>query len=183
MTYEVAKKEAEAIMVGPGLRPVSDGDYAVVEEEEYAEPAVTVTSGQMFPDEDDIGTSETHFLYFKRENVKWVRDTIIPAIIPSSDRNYFCNVNRDCIPLAMEATRDFMSQGESAGISMAHITSKEGTDAVKKAFLDKMKAEFDSKYQVTRENFMEFVNKKFEYDKVKRFTYGETIKRIRWNTC
>jgi hypothetical protein len=27
-----------------------------------------------------------------------------------------------------------------------------------------MKAEFDSKYQVTRENFMEFVNKKFEYD-------------------
>jgi hypothetical protein len=56
MTYEVAKKEAEAIMVGPGLRPVSDGDYAVVEEEEYAEPAVTVTSGQMFPDEDDIGT-------------------------------------------------------------------------------------------------------------------------------
>lgn len=164
MTYEVAKKEAEAIMVGPGLRPVSDGDYAVVEEEEYAEPSVTVTSGQMFPDEDDIGTSETHFLYFKRENGKWVRDTSIPAIIPSSDRNYFCNVNRDCIPLAMEATRDFMSQGESAGISMAHITSKEGTDAVKKAFLDKMKAEFDSKYQVTRENFMEFVNKKFEYD-------------------
>ena len=167
MTYEDAKKEAEAIMVGPGLRPVSDGDYAVVEEEEYAEPAITVTSRQMFPDEDDdLGTTETIFLYFKRENGKWVRDTSIPAMIPSSDRNYFCNVNRDCIPLAMEATRDFMSQGNGGGgaTAMAHITSKEGTDAVKKAFLDKMKAEFDSKYQVTRENFMEFVNKKFEYD-------------------
>ena len=164
MTYEDAKKEAEAIMVGSGLRPVSDGDYAVVEEEEYAEPTITVTSRQMFPDEDDLGTTETIFLYFKRENGKWVRDTSIPAMIPSSDRNYFCNVNRDCIPLAMEATRDFMSQGQSAGISMAHITTKEGTDAVKKAFLDKMKSEFDSKYQVTRENFMEFVNKKFEYD-------------------
>jgi hypothetical protein len=48
--------------------------------------------------------------------------------------------------------------------AMAHITSKDGAAAVKKAFLDKMKAEFDVKYQVTRENFMEFVNKKFEYD-------------------
>jgi len=159
MTYESAKKESEAIMVGPGMRPVGDGDYAVVEEEEYVEPAASSY---------DVGTTETKFLYFKRENGKWVRDTSIPAVIPSSDRNYFCNVNRDCIPLAMEATRDFMSQGESAGgggaTAMAHITTKEGTDAVKKAFLDKMKAEFDSKYQVTRENFMEFVNKKFEYD-------------------
>ena len=48
--------------------------------------------------------------------------------------------------------------------AMAHITSKEGAAAIKKAFLDKMKAEFDTKYQVTRENFMEFVKKKFEYD-------------------
>ena len=166
MTYEEAKKESEAIMLGPGMRPVNDGDYAVVEEEEYVEPDI---SEHMLREEE--GTTETKFLYFKRENGKWVRDTSIPAMIPSSDRNYFCNVNRDCIPLAMEATRDFMSQGEGAGggggggaTSMAHITTKEGTDAVKKAFLDKMKAEFDSKYQVTRENFMEFVNKKFEYD-------------------
>jgi hypothetical protein len=163
MTYEEAKKESEAIMVGPGMRPVNDGDYAVVEEEEYVEPV------QMSRDDENLGTTETKFLYFKRENGKWVRDTSIPAIIPSSDRNYFCNVNRDCIPLAMEATRDFISQGEGAGggggdTSMAHITTKEGTDVMKKAFLDKMKAEFDSKYQVTRENFMEFVNKKFEYD-------------------
>ena len=168
MTYEEAKKESEAIMLGPGLRPVGDGDYAVVEEEEYVEPDMSWKGDlrQNYGGE-DIGTTETKFLYFKRENGKWVRDTSIPAIIPSSDRNYFCNVNRDCIPLAMEATRDFMSQGESAGggsTSMAHITTKEGTDAIKKAFLDKMKAEFDSKYQVTRENFMEFVNKKFEYD-------------------
>ena len=173
MTYEDAKKEADAIMVGPGMRPVNDGDYAVVEEEEYVEPNMAVTPRQMFPDEEDIGSTETKFLYFKRENGKWVRDTSIPAIIPSSDRNYFCNVNRDCIPLAMEATETLLSQrsaiggddgGDSGGMSMAHITTKEGTDAVKKAFLDKMKGEFDSKYQVTRENFMEFVNKKFEYD-------------------
>ena len=175
MTYEEAKKESEAIMLGPGLRPVGDGDYAVVEEEEYVEPDMSWKGDlrQNYGGE-DIGTTETKFLYFKRENGKWVRDTSIPAIIPSSDRNYFCNVNRDCIPLAMEATRDFMSKGEGAGgggggggggaTAMAHITAKEGTDAVKKAFLDKMKAEFDSKYQVTRENFMEFVNKKFEYD-------------------
>ena len=162
MTYEEAKKESEAIMVGPGMRPVGDGDYAVVEEEDYVEPDASSY---------DVGTTETKFLYFKRENGKWVRDASIPAIIPSSDRNYFCNVNRDCIPLAMEATRDFMLQGEGAGgaggaggTAMAHITTKEGTDAIKKVFLDKMKAEFDSKYQVTRENFMEFVNKKFEYD-------------------
>jgi hypothetical protein len=172
MTYEQAKKESEAIMMGPGLRPVSDGDYAVVEEEEYVEPSMSGTSRQGFPGgDDDLGSTETRFLYYKRENGRWVRDTSIPDMIPSSDRNYFCNVNRDCIPLAMEASRDFMAQtgeivpggGGSAG-GIGNITSKEGADAIKKAFLDKMKAEFDVKYQVTRENFMEFVNKKFEYD-------------------
>ena len=170
MTYEEAKKEAEAIMIGPGMRPVNDGDYAVVEEEEYIEPSAaessssSSSSGMPFPSE----MTETKFLYFKRENGKWVRDTSIPAMIPSSDRNYFCNVNRDCIPLAIEASENLLSQSEgisgSGGTAMAHITAKEGTDAVKKAFLDKMKAEFDVKYQVTRENFTEFVNKKFEYD-------------------
>ena len=171
MTYDEAKKEAEAIMIGPGMRPVSDGDYAVVEEEEYVEPATSSSSSgrMMFPNEDDLGTTETKFLYFKRDNGKWVRDTSIPAMIPSSDRNYFCNVNRDCIPLAVEASERLLSQqgvagGGGGGMAMAHITTKEGTDAVKKAFLDKMKVEFDSKYQVTRENFTEFVNKKFEYD-------------------
>ena len=173
MTYDEAKKESEAIMVGPGMRPVNDGDYAVVEEEEYVEPSMSSSSGGMtFPNDDDLGTTETKFLYFKRENGQWVRDTSIPAMIPSSDRNYFCNVNRDCIPLAMEASVNLLSQrsaiggegGGGGGMAMAHITAKEGTDAVKKAFLDKMKAEFDSKYQVTRENFMDFVNKKFEYD-------------------
>jgi len=164
MTYEAAKKEAEAIMVGPGMRPVNDGDYAVVEVDEYVEPGAGAA--------EDIGTTETQFLYFKRDNGKWVRDTSIPAIIPSSDRNYFCNVDRDCIPLAVESTRNMMSQlGEIGGggggdreTAMTSVTSKDGTDAIKKAFLDKMKAEFDVKYQVTRENFMEFVNKKFEYD-------------------
>ena len=162
MTYEQAKKEAEAIMVGPGMRPVNDGDYAVVEEEDYVEPSSS--------SDDVLGTTETRFLYYKRENGKWVRDTSIPDMVPSSDRNYFCNVNKDCIPLAMEASRDFISQaGEigSVGIGdtvMADMTSKEGTNAIKKAFLDKMKAEFDVKYQVSRENFMDFVNRKFEYD-------------------
>jgi hypothetical protein len=47
---------------------------------------------------------------------------------------------------------------------IADMTSKEGVDVIRKSFLDKMKAEFDVKYQVTRDNFMEFVNKKFEYD-------------------
>jgi hypothetical protein len=169
MTYEQAKKESEAIMVGPGMRPVNDGDYAVVEEEEYIEPSAS--------SDDVLGTTETRFLYYKRENGKWVRDTSIPDMVPSSDRNYFCNVNKDCIPLAMEASRDFISQaGEIGGVGgvvggvgggdtvMADMTSKEGTNAIKKAFLDKMKAEFDVKYQVSRENFMEFVNRKFEYD-------------------
>ena len=169
MTYEDAKKESEAILLGPGLRPVNDGDYAVVEIDEYVEPTTA--------DEDDLGTTETKFLYFKRDNGKWVRDTSIPEIIPSSDRNYFCNVDRDCIPFAVDATRNMMSEletmeGAAGGAAighhhhdaMAHITSQDGTAAIKKAFLDKMKAEFDVKYQVTRENFMEFVNKKFEYD-------------------
>jgi hypothetical protein len=169
MTYENAKKEAEAIMIGPGMRPVSDGDYAVVEEEEYVEPVMSNTSRQGFPSEDDdMGTTQTRFLYYKRENGKWVRDTSIPDVIPSNDLNYFCNVNRSCIPLAMDATRDLMSQmSEIEGApksAMTHVDAKEGTEAIKKAFLDKMKAEFDVKYQVTRENFMEFVNKKFEYD-------------------
>ena len=172
MTYEDAKKESEAILLGPGLRPVNDGDYAVVEIDEYVEPTTA--------DEDDLGTTETKFLYYKRDNGKWVRDTSIPEIIPSSDRNYFCNVERDCIPFAVDATRNMMSEletmegaaGASGGAAsshhphdaMAHITSQDGTAAIKKVFLDKMKAEFDVKYQVTRENFMEFVNKKFEYD-------------------
>ena len=162
MSYEEAKKEAEAIMVGPGMRPVNDGDYSVVEVEEYVEPGAAGA--------DELGTTETQFLYFKRDNGKWVRDTSIPAIVPSSDRNYFCNVDRDCIPLAVEASRNMMSQAGDGGdigggaTAMTGVTSKEGADAIKKAFLDKMKAEFDVKYQVTRENFMEFVNKKFEYD-------------------
>ncbi len=177
MSYQDAKKEVDAIMVGPGMRPVNEGDYAVVEVDEYIDPVPGSTAGAIY-DEDDLGTTETKFLYFKRENGKWVRDTSIPDIIPSSDRNYFCNVDRDCIPLAVEATRNLMSQsseiggvggvggvgGGDGGTVMAHITSKEGADAIKKAFLDKMKAEFDVKYQVTRDNFMEFVNKKFEYD-------------------
>jgi len=170
MTYEEAKKESEAIMLGPGLRPVNDGDYAVVEVEEYVDQPMTNTARQGFPDEDDTGTTETRFLYYKRDNGKWVRDTSLPDVVPSSDSNYFCNVNRDCIPFAVSATRNMMSELETmegSGPSteaMTHITSKEGVDVVKKAFLDKMKAEFDVKYQVTRENFMEFVNKKFEYD-------------------
>jgi len=170
MTYEEAKKESEAIMIGPGMRPVNDGDYAVVEVDEYVEPTIDVNARQGFPVDDDLGTTETKFLYFKRDNGKWQRDTSIPAIIPSSDRNYFCNVDRDCIPFAIEATRNLMSQegefdaGSSSGIEMAHITSSDGAAAIKKSFLDKMKAEFDVKYQVTRDNFMEFVNKKFEYD-------------------
>jgi hypothetical protein len=165
MPYEAAKKEAEAIMVGPGMRPVNDGDYAVVEVDEYVEPGTAEEAAEA------AGTTETKFLYFKRDNGKWVRDTSIPAIIPSSDRNYFCNVDRDCIPLAVEATRNMMSQAGEIGAvgggrdtAMTSVTSKDGADAIKKAFLDKMKAEFDVKYQVTRENFMEFVNKKFEYD-------------------
>ena len=171
MTYEEAKKESDAIMIGPGMRPVNDGDYAVVEVEDYIEPDFSGTARQGI-DEDNLGTTETKFLYFKRDNGKWVRDTSIPEIIPSSDRNYFCNVDRDCIPLAVEASRNLMSQSDEFGVegiggggaAMTHITSKEGTESIKKAFLDKMKAEFDVKYQVTRENFMEFVNKKFEYD-------------------
>ena len=165
MTYEAAKKEADAIMLGPGLRPVNDGDYAVVEIDEYIEPEMSDTSRQGFPSEyDDLGTTETRFLYFKRDNGKWVRDASIPAIIPSSDRNYFCNVDRDCIPLAVEAARNIAGDIGGGGTAMTSFTSKDGTDAIKKAFLDKMKAEFDVKYQVTRENFMEFVKKKFEYD-------------------
>lgn len=169
MTYENAKKEAEAIMIGPGLRPVSDGDYAVVEEEEYVEPVMSSTSRQGIPtDEDDMGSTQTRFLYYKRENGKWVRDMSISEVVPSSDANYFCNVNRNCIPLAINATQDLMSQmNEIEGApktAMTHVDVKEGTETIKKAYLDKMKAEFDVKYQVTRENFMEFVNKKFEYD-------------------
>jgi len=166
MTYEAAKKEADAIMLGPGLRPVNDGDYAVVEIDEYIEPEMSDTTRQGFPsDYDDLGTTEARFLYFKRDNGKWVRDASIPAIIPSSDRNYFCNVDRDCIPLAVEAARNIAGDiGGGGGTAMTSFTSKDGTDAIKKAFLDKMKAEFDVKYQVTRENFMEFVKKKFEYD-------------------
>ena len=168
MTYEEAKKESEAILVGPGMRPVNDGDYAVVEVEEFVDQPITGTARQGFPDDDNLGTTETKFLYYKRDNGKWARDTSIPDMIPSSDRNYFCNVNRDCIPFAVSATRNMMSEIEhmegDTHDAMAHITSKEGAAAIKKAFLDKMKAEFDTKYQVTRENFMEFVTKKFEYD-------------------
>ena len=168
MTYEEAKKESEAILVGPGMRPVNDGDYAVVEVEEFVDQPITDTARQGFPDDDDLGTTETKFLYYKRDNGKWVRDTSIPDMIPSSDRNYFCNVNRDCIPFAVSAARNMMSEIEhmegDTHDAMAHMTSKDGAAAIKKAFLEKMKAEFDAKYQVTRENFMEFVNKKFEYD-------------------
>ena len=173
MTFDEAKKEAEAIIVGPGMRPVNDGDYAVVEVEEYLEPDMTKQDYEADP----LGETETKFLYYKREGGKWVRDTSIPAVIPSSDRNYFCNVDRDCLPFAMDAAKNMMAQADAIGGStvefggaagggqaIAHISSKEGTDAIKKAFLDKMKSEFDAKYQVTRENFTEFVNKKFEYD-------------------
>jgi len=176
MTFDEAKKEAEAILIGPGMRPVNEGDYAVVEVDEYVEPDMSKKGYQGDP----LGEMETKFLYFKREGGKWVRDTSIPAVIPSSDRNYFCNVDRDCLPFAMDAAKNLMAQeaelgeggaaaggggGGGGGVqAIAHITSKEGADSIKKAFLDKMKSEFDAKYQVTRENFTEFVNRKFEYD-------------------
>jgi hypothetical protein len=158
MSIGDATKEADALLTGPGLRPVKDGDYAVVEVDEYIEPE----ERSQF-DTDYSGEVETRYLYFKRENGKWVRDMSIPAIIPSSDRNYFCNVDRDCIPLAIAAAADLSAQ-QGPGSGLENVTSKEGTAAIKKAFLDKMKGEFDAKYQVTRENFTEFVSRKFEYD-------------------
>ena len=169
MTFNAAKKEVEAIMIGPGMRPVNDGDYAVVEVEEYLDPdPIEMAKPRQNYQTEALGETETKFLYYKREGGKWVRDTSIPAVIPSSDRNYFCNVDRDCLPFAIEAAKNIMNQDEDEGISgaqaIAHITGKEGSDAIKKAFLDKMTSEFDAKYQVTRENFSEFVNKKFEYD-------------------
>jgi hypothetical protein len=166
MTIDSAMKEADALMTGPGLRPVKDGDYAVVEVDDYIESSSSSSGpakGMMFPNEEDTGDVETRYLYFKMENGKWVRDESIPAIIPSSDRNYFCNVNRDCIPLAIEAAKNLsIQQGPGSGLEMS--TTKEGTAAIKKAYLERSKLEFDAKYQVTRENFTQFVNKKFEYD-------------------
>ena len=158
MSIVNATKEAEALLIGPGLRPVKDGDYAVVETDVYNEPE----ERSRF-DDDYSGEVETQYLYFKRENGKWVRDMSIPAIIPSSDRNYFCNVERDCIPLAIAAAADLSAQ-QGPGSGLENVTSKEGSASIKKAFLDKMKGEFDAKYQVTRENFTEFVSRKFEYD-------------------
>ena len=162
MTMDVASKEAEALLTGPGLRVVKDGDYAVIETEVYVEPIAAEPQAR-FVDEEYNGTVETKYFYYKMENGKWVRDESIPAIIPSSDRNYFCNVERDCIPLALAAAGELLAQqGPGSGIELS--TSKEGNAAIKKAYLDKMKGEFDAKYQVTRENFTEFVNRKFEYD-------------------
>ena len=158
MSMSAATAEAEALMTGPGLRPVKDGDYAVVEVNEYIEPE----DRPRFESE-NTGELETRYLYFKRENGKWVRDESIPAIVPSSDRDYFCNVDRDCIPLAIAAASDLMAQ-QGPGSGLENVTSKDGSAAIKKAFLDKMKGEFDAKYQVTRENFTEFVNRKFDYD-------------------
>jgi len=158
MSITDATKDAEALLTGAGLRVVKDGDYAVVEVDEYVEPE----ERSRF-DTDYSGEVETRYLYFKRENSKWVRDMSIPAIIPSSDRNYFCNVDRDCIPLAIAAEADLSAQ-KGPGSGLENVTSKEGTAAIKKAFLDKMKGEFDVKYQVTRENFTEFVSRKFDYD-------------------
>ena len=158
MSMDAATTEAEALMIGPGLRPVKDGNYAVVEVNDYIE------SDDRSRFESEItGELVTRYLYFKRENGKWVRDESIPAIVPSSDRDYFCNVDRDCIPLAIAAASDLMAQ-QGPGSGLENVTSKDGTAAIKKAFLDKMKGEFDAKYQVTRENFTEFVNRKFDYD-------------------
>jgi hypothetical protein len=158
MSMDAATIEAEALMIGPGLRPVNDGNYAVVEVNEYIEPDVR----SRFESE-NTGEIETRYLNFKRENGKWVRDESIPAIVPSSDRDYFCNVDRDCIPLAIAAASDLAAQ-QGPGSGLENVTGKDGTAAIKKAFLDKMKGEFDAKYQVTRENFTEFVHRKFDYD-------------------
>lgn len=158
MSMDAATTEAEALMIGPGLRPVNDGNYAVVEVNDYIEPDVR----SRFESE-NTGEIETRYLYFKRENGKWVRDESIPAIVPSSDRDYFCNVDRDCIPLAIAAASDLAAQ-QGPGSGLENVTGKDGTAAIKKAFLDKMKGEFDAKYQVTRENFTEFVHRKFNYD-------------------
>jgi len=157
MTMDASTKEVEALLTGPGMRPVKDGDYAVIETDVYKEPE------EQSRFDDLAGEVETQYFYYKMENGKWVRDESIPVIIPSSDRNYFCNVERECIPLAIAAVQDLsVQQGPGSGLEMS--SSKEGTHAIKKAFLDKMKGEFDAKYQVTRENFTEFVNRKFDYD-------------------
>jgi len=165
LSMEDATTEASALLTGPGMREVKDGNYAVVEVEEFVEQGSGsgATAGQLFSDEHDLGQTETHFLYFKRDNGKWVRDSTIPSLIPSSDRNYFCNIDRDCVPLAIAASDQLMAQqGPGSGVEL--LSSTEGSAAIKKAFLDKMKGEFDVKYQVTRENFTDFVKRKFEYD-------------------
>jgi hypothetical protein len=146
---DVAEKDAEAMLTGPGMRPVRDGDYAVVEVDDY----------------DEAGEVTISFLYYKMENGKWVRDDSIPVTTPTDDASYFCYIQKDCLPMMksgriMEECLPKMKSGRI----MEEMSADGAVNSMKKKLIDAMVSEFDMKYQVTRENFMNFLNKKFDYD-------------------
>lgn len=145
-----AQELAETMMSSNRMRLVKDGHYAVVEIKDV-----------VFGDTDADKHVIPSYQYYVRKNNVWVRDESIPETSPTDDMSYFCNMNKNCLPLAVSEVVD-------KGVT-TETTPEEGVKALKKKLLDKMTEEFDIKYQVTRDNFNRFINARFDND-VKKAT-------------
>ena len=140
-----AQELAETMMSNNRMRLVKDGHYAVLETKD-------VVYGDTNEEKHVIPT----YQYYVRKNNVWVRDESIPESSPTDDMSYFCNINKNCLPLAVSEVVD-------KGVT-TETTPEEGVKAMKKKLLDKMIEEFDIKYQVTREHFNTFINSRFDND-------------------
>ncbi len=145
MRLEDAETEADAVL--EGVRKVMVGDYAVVEEEEESD--------------------EPRFLYYKMtktpEGLQWKRDVSIPETVQMDDPSYFCNsmTGNGCI-LSLSGSEQEPQQGET--LEPQEYKGGASKEEIEQNILNEMTKEFDMKYQITKDKFLDFLNKKFDYD-------------------
>lgn len=151
---EQAEIEADAMLLG--MRVVRDGNYAVVLEYDGG----SGVSGSM---------DEPTYLYFKYSQSKkaWIRDEDIPATKDyEHSRNLFCNLNKDCVELAVNGSG--VTEGTDAGIA---------ADILRRNVLTQIKDEFDVKYEFTRDNYMKMLHEKYNYDMTRAVKLRDILRR------
>ncbi len=148
MRLEDAETEADAVL--EGFRKVMVGDYAVVEEESIQEES-----------------DEPRFLYYKMtktpDGLQWKRDESIPETVQMDDPSYFCNsaTGKGGI-LSLSGSEQESQQGETQ--EPQEYKGGASKEEIEQKILAEMIKEFDMKYQITKDKFLDFLNKKFDYD-------------------
>ena len=149
MRLEDAETEADAVL--DGFRKVMVGDYAVVEEEPIQEES-----------------DEPRFLYYKMtktpEGLQWKRDESIPETVQMDDPSYFCNSATGKGVLSVSGSEEEEYPQTQQSQQTQEYKGGASKEEIEQKILADMTKEFDMKYQITKDKFLDFLNKKFDYD-------------------